>query len=325
MQKNYNYCLDFVKGIACIFVVWMHCEFPGVMGTVVQAVSRFSVPFFFMVSGYFCFQVTEKEKMRQKIRHIAKMTLFSTLFYLVFALFCSVYFHDLKWTLKWTSIVAWIGFNQPLPNLGHHLWFLFALLYTYVSYYFLSRHFHYRLLYVLALLMFAVYYILAQGLHIVGVHIPNFVYRNWLVEGYAFFMLGHLLHAYKNKIRINNQALVLIIIVSSLLCFLERLLMGRDFGVNVCTLPQVAALFLYAIKNPTRHEGLIQRIGRNCSMLVYILHIFVYESFLRFYAALGIDDNMLALYLLPILVVMCAILLSMLCNKVVSGLKKDGC
>lgn len=54
--KQYNYCLDFIKGIACMFVVFMHCEFPGILGTAVQAISRFCVPFFFMVSGYFCFR-----------------------------------------------------------------------------------------------------------------------------------------------------------------------------------------------------------------------------------------------------------------------------
>lgn len=56
IQKQYNYNLDFIKGIACMFVVFMHCEFPGIMGTAVQAISRFCVPFFFMVSGYFCFK-----------------------------------------------------------------------------------------------------------------------------------------------------------------------------------------------------------------------------------------------------------------------------
>jgi len=55
-MKQYNNCLDFIKGIACIFVVFMHCEFPGIMGIVVQTISRFCVPFFFMVSGYFCYQ-----------------------------------------------------------------------------------------------------------------------------------------------------------------------------------------------------------------------------------------------------------------------------
>ena len=55
-KKQYNYCLDFLKGIACVFVVFMHCEFPGIMGTAVQAISRFCVPFFFMVSGYYCYK-----------------------------------------------------------------------------------------------------------------------------------------------------------------------------------------------------------------------------------------------------------------------------
>ena len=54
--KQYNFCIDFLKGIACIFVVFMHCEFPGLMGIAVQAISRFCVPFFFMVSGYYCFK-----------------------------------------------------------------------------------------------------------------------------------------------------------------------------------------------------------------------------------------------------------------------------
>lgn len=58
-KKQYNYCLDFIKGIACIFVVFMHCEFPGILGTAVQAISRFCVPFFFMISGYFCFRPLE--------------------------------------------------------------------------------------------------------------------------------------------------------------------------------------------------------------------------------------------------------------------------
>lgn len=58
-NKQYNYCLDFMKGIACLFVVWMHCEFPGKAGVIVQAISRFCVPFFFMVSGYFCVNMSK--------------------------------------------------------------------------------------------------------------------------------------------------------------------------------------------------------------------------------------------------------------------------
>ena len=38
--KQYSYCLDWVKGIACIFVVFLHCVFPGILGVAVQAISR---------------------------------------------------------------------------------------------------------------------------------------------------------------------------------------------------------------------------------------------------------------------------------------------
>ena len=82
---NRNYCMDFIKGIACICVVFMHCEFPGQLGVVVQAVSRFCVPFFFMVSGFYCFG-NDTSKVKKKILHILKITIGASIFYLLFAL-----------------------------------------------------------------------------------------------------------------------------------------------------------------------------------------------------------------------------------------------
>jgi len=96
-MKQYNYCLDFIKGIACICVVFMHCEFPGIMGVVVQAISRFCVPLFFMVSGYFCYQSVAVERgaiikwlFNKKVSHILKITVNASLFYLSFVIIQSV-------------------------------------------------------------------------------------------------------------------------------------------------------------------------------------------------------------------------------------------
>lgn len=36
--------LDAYKGLACIFVVFIHCMFPGTVGTVVKGIARFAVP-----------------------------------------------------------------------------------------------------------------------------------------------------------------------------------------------------------------------------------------------------------------------------------------
>ena len=101
-MKQYNYCLDFIKGIACIFVVFMHCEFPGIMGTVVQAISRFCVPLFFMVSGYFCYKSTNYHDngswlFNKKVIHILKITINASLFYLVFVIIQSLLFDNINW------------------------------------------------------------------------------------------------------------------------------------------------------------------------------------------------------------------------------------
>lgn len=45
--------LNCAKGIACIFVILIHCTFPGIVGEMLQAIARFAVPLFFTVTGYF--------------------------------------------------------------------------------------------------------------------------------------------------------------------------------------------------------------------------------------------------------------------------------
>ena len=146
--------------------------------------------------------------------------------------------------------------------------------------------------------MFVVYFVMAQGMHLTGYSIPNMVYRNWLIEAFPFFMLGHWIHENQDEIHISNQVLKICIIVTTLLCLSERWIMGRDFGVNIVTIPQVLALFIYAVKNPERHKGIVQRIGRDCSMMVYILHPAVWHSMEGIYIKCGWTGNLPALYII---------------------------
>lgn len=88
--KTYNYAIDFFKGIACICVVFMHCEFPGVFGTAVQAVSRWALPFFFMISGYYAYydrNMGYKNNAKRKIKHVLNITLFAMIFHFIFIQF----------------------------------------------------------------------------------------------------------------------------------------------------------------------------------------------------------------------------------------------
>ena len=325
-QKQYNYCLDFIKGLACIFVVFMHCEFPGKTGTIVQAISRFCVPLFFMVSGYFSYsednQVFVMGWGKRKIIHIGKIVIYASLFYLVWFLCKSVFFGGKQVSITPYNIGAFLLFNLPI-GISSHLWFLFALLYVYVFYSILCRFHTIKIAYSLAVCLFVVYFILAQGAWLVGIDVSNCVYRNWLIEGFPFFMSGMWIHEHKDRITFSNNQLITIILVSSFLCLIERQIMGRDFGVNICTLPQVFALFFYAVKNPERHSGFLQRIGKDCSLLVYIMHMFVWELLSRFYSTIGIRGNIIAQYFLPILVVILSFIVALAFNWIVSKFKKE--
>lgn len=335
IKSQYNYCLDYFKGLACIFVVFMHCEFPGLMGIAVQAISRFSVPFFFMVSGYFCFRPLIRQSgnqsttnsvddsgliIKEKIIHIANITIYASLFYFAFVLIQHAFLHNKNFTITLRQLFNWVVFNSPQVIAGQY-WFLFALLYAYIFYGLLERFHLRKFSYVLTALLFVVYISLAQGVHLAGIKIPNMIYRNWLIEAFPYFMLGHWIHENQDSINISNKALLTIIIVTTLLCWVERWLMGRDFGVNIVTIPQVFAIFVYGVKNSARNQGVIQRLGRDCSMLVYILHPAIWHTIDGIYNFIGISGNLPALYLKPLLVLGFSIVFALLFDAIVGRIK----
>ena len=310
-MKRYNSCLDFIKGIACFCVVFMHCEFPGMVGTIVQAISRFSVPFFFMVSGYFCYypdrEAFDEAIIRKKITHIGRIVLWASLFYLFFAfvLTKSVF-------VSRSDVLSFGLFNKPFIVISQ-LWFLYALLYDYLAYGFIWKTNKIKWFYPISIFLFFTYICLAQGAHLFGIRIPNMFYKNWLIEGLPFFFAGHWIHKNQDKIRVSDKVLILIVLVSTFLCLVERRIMGRDFGVNIMTLPQVFALFIYAVKYPDRHRGLIQEIGKRYSMWVYILHPFVFMSMDKFLHRWSVDTMALVQWSRPVVTVAITLMLSSIC------------
>ena len=72
-SKNRWNSIDFLNGLACIAVVFIHVKFPTPFDKPVTAFSRFAVPFFFAVSGFFfssgetCNLVSTARKLRHAI------------------------------------------------------------------------------------------------------------------------------------------------------------------------------------------------------------------------------------------------------------------
>lgn len=321
VDRRQNETLNAIKAIACVCVVFMHCEFPGALGVYVQAISRWCVPFFFMIAGYFCLRENgiaycSADKVLAKAVHILKLTGWTAVFYFLVLLVNSIRLGENLFIVTPRVIGNLFVFDVPLP-LPSQMWFLFALAKVYLFVYCLMRFRLSRVIVPCGIAMVLVYFCLAQGLHIAGIFVPNHYYKNWLVEGMAFFSIGVALRKYLgHRIISCSRGLVAALIVSTVLCVVERKLIGRDFGVQICSLVQVVSIFTLALLHTTDTETWLSRLGKRCSMLVYVLHPFVWHSVDGLYRRTTWGGNLLVVYMMPILVVALTFVLSGCVNAV---------
>lgn len=211
-------------------------------------------------------------------------------------------------------------FNQPFIIAGQ-LWFLFALFYVYILYAVIQRFNLYKIAYCSIPVLIIGYIVLAQGMHLSGKSVPNMIYRNFLIEGFPLFMLGHFLHYKEESVLATCKNNVLLILTSlfTLICLVERYVMRRDFGVNICTFPQVTCLFILGMKNPEKYEShILRKIGTKLSMFIYIIHPFVWHTLEDVYGALSINENTVALYIMPILVICITIMISVMVTYILN-------
>ena len=54
-MSSRNNMLNFLKGIACIGVIFIHVPFPTVIGKLISLVCAYAVPVFYLIAGYYSF------------------------------------------------------------------------------------------------------------------------------------------------------------------------------------------------------------------------------------------------------------------------------
>lgn len=84
MQER-NSGLDCVKCLAAFCVVCIHVSFPGIMGDIVSLLSRFAVPVFFMITGYYYSNTRDKGKVKKQIVKVTVLLLLSMLLYFIWS------------------------------------------------------------------------------------------------------------------------------------------------------------------------------------------------------------------------------------------------
>lgn len=326
MEKvSINNALNIFKGIACIFVVFMHCEFPGDCGTFIQCVGRFAVPFFFSISGYFCYYPSKDrfgQKFSHKLHHIVRITLISSVVYFIWAVLKSVLISNPSsiFDFLFIKITKFLIFNEPFFISGH-LWFLFALLYSYFLMYIVYKYIGLNsiLTKVLAGVLLFTYFAVSYGFHLYGVKIPNCVYRNFLLEGFPLMLLGYYIHENQLKIisKITKIRILLLLSSGVILSVVERVVLGRDFGMHIGSILILVSLLFLSIKYSGTNRWKIFRIlGEKYSLWVYVMHILIWNALYCMAKILHIADSNVYLWMQPIIVVIATIISGMIFYKI---------
>ena len=180
------------------------------------------------------------------------------------------------------SLLEFFVFNDT--TVSGHLWFLPALIYTYLVFFIFAK-----------LRITDKVYFLIPVLFIAGVALKEIIYyvkpaseilregyscRNFLFFGLPFFMLGHYIKANEEKLinKLSNSVLIAMILLGTAEAALVGSLHAQK-SVYIGSFVAVFALFVFAIKNEdsikTPH---LSSWGEKYSLYIYIIHILIRDA-----------------------------------------------
>lgn len=278
MDKR-NWFWDFWKFIAAIGVILVHIPFQGRLGAICTCVGTWGVGYFALISGYAC--CGESEKMSRKIlKRLGRNGLITALFIAIYMCFSYYVFRKENMLILWQ-----LELKKPVTYLkmifvgdfeffyGSPLWYMVALLYCYVLFYFLVRFNLKKVIYVL-LPIFAV-------LRIVVDSYVNSFNANWhwsgnvLVGMLPMVLVGYVIADQKERLlKIPTWVLVLGSVLTALAMFtfvcvrIGRIDISQPFKM-LCA----SFVLILGMKKPNWYViKPLAFLGREDSLYIYLCH-----------------------------------------------------
>lgn len=291
-----NEFMNFLKGLACFGVVFIHVKLPDyVLDGVIQSVFRFAIPLFFMVSGYFC-DTSDREKLEKKLpakcKHILGISLVGCVYYFLFNVMIAV-FGDSHGTVEAVveritslfeprKLIEWAVFNQdPFVNI---LWFTFALLYCYLILWVVNHFNWYRKVFWCIPLFLGTHIIMGNLLILFGIEVSKLYYRNFLFYGLPFMLFGIWLRRNQERVleKVSVKTACIFMAAGTILSPAEWFVFGRR-ELFIGSILFVLGGFVYALHKPeAKKNSLITVIGERYSLFIYIVHFSLISILDRF-------------------------------------------
>ena len=228
--KIRNVFLDGVKVVAFVLVVFLHTvTIDDPASEVVECLARIAVPVFFAVSGYFACKAP-LPVIARRMGRIALLTAVAVAFFAIVSyagLWSTNSEPFLESMRDWKT---WL-FNFFVYNnieYAYHLWFLIALVYTYLFYYLVRFCRGGTKFFVgVAVVALAVRFVMTVTLEIIPGH--NWELRNWLFMGVPGFATGLLVKELEDKLdKLSSGAYFCIVLVGIALSLIELKLFGAQ-------------------------------------------------------------------------------------------------
>lgn len=192
--KQENQSLYALKCVAAFGVVFIHCKFPGEVGKVVAAMARIAVPIFFMISGYYvCLE--DVRQIHRNIIKIFKIIIFMELLYTATTLNSLSFIQLFNRYFCKRSLMNLILF-QNYGSCGAG-WFLYALLFCYVSV-IVMRKWKHRI--ILGIMIGSIGVHLVCQYELLRTTASDIYTSNFWLMGLPFFWGGITVNRYKHKI-----------------------------------------------------------------------------------------------------------------------------
>lgn len=280
--------LDAYKGLACIFVVFIHCMFPGTVGTVVKGIARFAVPLFFMSAGFYCFCKDSNVigYALKKVKHVVLLLIVGSVPWLAyeFIMNCFVgnkisisqYLANLFAVENFTDMLLWNNLSGFLGG-GGVLWFVVTLIYCYLGYVVMAKLKAERIMPLLIVLTLVIHQLVAMRL-IVGTSNYNVMYEtNYWLFGFPMFTIGYMMRKYDlprllQKSKISSRGLIMFGIVASIV---ECLTYDSQLYIGSILVAVMMICDAQLNTSDSRLTRFMAYIGNKLSFVIYVMHYMI--------------------------------------------------
>ncbi len=283
MEQKRNFFLDFFKGIAATGVVLVHFQFPDIVGKILCSVGVSGVILFYLISGYFAYSDDDEKACRNILKRFRRnlvITVTAVLIYFVFSLIREIAAGSAgEWIMRFTD--PFIYFRMFIMGdfeviNGDPLWFMPALLYSYLLMYCVHRFRLKKAAYILMPFLLLLRIITETYTNSTGAdwHLSG----NFLVGALPVMLLGHFIASHKEKFTSGSAApTVICCVLSALLMFIS--VNVKIAGADVSQPFKIwcaFSVFILTLRMPEK-KGLapVGILGDRFSLDIYLWHFLI--------------------------------------------------